>query len=108
MIIVEKCLEIGFPKPDETEEQLHYIARSIAEGHNVNALICHQIGIYNLQAIVQRLWELGTDFEWSYSRVYCPFLNFISLDPVLVIYMTDDQINAHRQAKRKPIKEVTQ
>ena len=108
MIIVKKCLEMGLPEPGKTEEPLHYTARMIAEGHNINALICRHIGIYNLREIVQQLWALGTDFEVTYSRVYCPLLNCIPPDDVIGIYMTPEQQRAYWKGERKPIKEATQ
>ena len=108
MIIVEKCLAIGLPEPHKTEDQVHYVTRVIAEGYAVNARICDQIGIYNLHSIAQQLWELGIDFEWVYSRVYCPLLNAMTIELVPVIYMTMDQQITYWKGKRKPIKEATQ
>jgi hypothetical protein len=108
MIIVEKCLEIGLPEPHRKEEPLHFVKRVLAENYNLNSRLCRYIGIPNLPSIVLKLYRLGIAFEGVNSPVYCPLLKLTLPDPVIGIYMTQDQQQEYWRAKTKPITEVTQ
>jgi len=108
MIIVTKCLEIGLPEPHKTEEPLHFVKRVIAEGYNLNSRLCRYIGIPNLPSIMLKLDRLGIAFEGGGSLIYCPLLKLTLPDPVIGIYMTQDQQQEYWRAKTKPITEVTQ
>ena len=99
MIHTDKCLELMLPTPKTYETQYSYIRRLLLLGITLNTRICRYIGIHNLHSIVPKLYESGLFFTQTQDIAECPFTRVAPPHPVIFIYMTQEQIEAHKLDK---------
>jgi hypothetical protein len=100
MLIDNKaCLELGLPECKNYQSQDKYIANCLLKHLKINTRICQYIGIGHLNSLLEPLKKI-VEFEHSKNLVYCPRRKLIPPYPVIVIYMTPEQIQKHLSNKK--------
>ena len=108
MIQKEKCLELGFPTPYLLETHDSYVRRLMLEGYEFNSRQAQYIKINNLHSVKSSLQnKKKIQFEYKLAPAYCPVLNCVPKQPVLHIFMTQEQRLNELTKGMKPVGKLT-
>lgn len=95
------CEELGLPSPDSSQTQESYVLSCLAAGLKLDTRICRYIDIANLHSVVSNISKKGIEIEVNHSPVMCPKAKKVKSQPVDVVHMTPEQIEAYQERQKK-------
>ena len=108
MIKANKCLELGLPTPYSFETNASYTYRLMVEGYQINTRQALYIKLNNLHSIKSSLLnKKGIQFESKLACAYCPDLDCVPKEPVIHMFMTQEQREYELSKNMKPVGKLT-